>query len=123
MTRRPLSSVCWVKGMFNWPRLADRRQRNWRPFVAGDRDFSGHTVGGGHERRGGRRIRIADHQRRPAIATFADRLIDRDSTDERHAEVFGHLLPAAAPEYVRFVAAMGADEMTHVFNDAQRGDI
>src|SRR6267142_4248477 len=97
ITRRPLSSVCWLKGIFmvlgSTQKLRTDRRRG--TFVARDRDFSGHPLSRGDKRLAGRPAPLAHHQRNAAVAALANRLIDRNPAEECDTEVLCHLLPAA----------------------------
>ena len=59
----------------------------------------------------------------PRVAAFANRLIDRNAAEERHAELGRHLLAAAVAEDVGLVLAVRADEVAHVLDDAERRDV
>src|SRR5215468_12527009 len=127
-TSRPFVSVCLVNGMFTNARSNscswDGRERDGgRPLVARDRYLGGEPLGRRNKCMRGRRAGIADKKRHARVTAFADRLIDRDAADERHAEILRHPLPAALPEDVRFVLAVRADEVAHVLENADRRDV
>jgi hypothetical protein len=54
-----------------------------------------------------------------AIGGGADVEMERDLAQERHAELVGFLAGAAMAEDLRALAALGAEEVAHVLDDAE----
>src|SRR5207302_9883317 len=72
-------------------------------------------------RRGGRWIE--DENRLAAVAADYDLRIDRDFAEEGDAEEFGGFAAAAVAEDFFALAAVAADEVAHVLDDAEDGHV
>lgn len=57
------------------------------------------------------------------VSAFADSEFDRDLGEEGDAEAFGFMFAAAFAKDVVDVAVVGANEVAHVFNEADDGDV
>src|SRR5262245_20140922 len=106
------------------PPSADGDQRNLAlvgdgAAVRGDGNLRRGVLGQLDERARGRRLRLRDHQRDAAVAADADRLVDRQPSEERHPQLGGDLLAAAMAEDVRLDVAVRARVVAHVLDDAQ----
>src|SRR6266511_1745275 len=71
------------------------------------------------ERVRGRRRRIEDHDRLAGVAADDDLRIDRHFSEEWDAEHLRGLLAAAVTEDLFALAAVAADEIAHVLDDAE----
>src|SRR6185503_11046881 len=89
----------------------------------GDRYLSRGPLRRGDERTRRRRVGFADHQRYAAVAAFTNRLIDRQTSEERHAELLGQPLAAATAEDIGFVFAVRAREVAHVLDQPDRRNV
>src|SRR5207237_10485882 len=69
------------------------------------------------------RVRTKDHDRLARITADHDLRIDRHFAEERNAEHFGGFLSAAVTENLFALAAMSADEVAHVLDEAEDGNV
>ena len=66
---------------------------------------------------------LGDDERHAGVAALANRLIDRQPAEERHAHLRRQRFAAAVAEDVGLVVAVGARVVAHVLDDADRRDI
>ena len=90
---------------------------------AGDADLSCETFCDAHERLGLCRVGLQRHDRGPGITRFADVQRKRDIAEEWHFELLSRQSRPAVAEDVMFLAAVVADERTHVFEYAQNANL
>src|SRR5262249_2350896 len=81
------------------------------------------TRGDGLKGPGVRTVWLGDDDRMAAVGGLADREVGRDSAEELGAELLGFPAGAAMAEDVAALAAMGAEEIAHVLDDAEHGHV
>ena len=110
MVRRGYALRCG-SASYDWTRVASLREDHAELFCDVE------------EGEGDGIFRIADGNREAAVAGFARGDVDGDLAEERDFEARGFALAAAVSKDVVSLAVARAEEMAHVFDEAEDGDV